>query len=357
MATKIKLYGSTDITPDDIPAGVTPTRADILHIWAGCLGGGCSGSYNPPDWQTSTAWSFGGYGSGDLKNTQSTNENIRGFIQNEHRNSGWNSFLNNNAQNKRVLGRAGTDIPSGSVIEYVRVWVRAGTGELPQKYLQPFWQSSLTADGAPDGSGSTQFPSISSGKTWDTPTKFVCNKASAGYDAIQKSSKWTTVPVSGEVWNAALMQQLAWGVRHGRRGQDGNPSNSGTGQFLGIAALMIEVGYDAAVDYEVTTGPALSVDGTSATITGTVNPEGDAAGDYFFEYGTSEALGTATAAQPQLGTGEEYETQAALTGLVSDTLYYYRAAATDSNGLVHYGAKLTFLTVSPCSTRTTLVGG
>ena len=38
MATKIRLYGSTSITPGDIPTGVVPDRANITYLWQGCLG-------------------------------------------------------------------------------------------------------------------------------------------------------------------------------------------------------------------------------------------------------------------------------------------------------------------------------
>lgn len=359
MAQNIKLYGDTSITPGDIPTGVVPTRASFTHLWQGCLGNCPKPQYNPPRWTPpgTSAWSFGGYGSGDMTNKQSTNEDVRTLIQNEHTNSGWNSFLNNNAGNKRVVAKAGWDIPSGSVIEYVRVWVRCGTGEGKTKYLQPFWQSTLNSNGQADTTGSTGFPAISSGKTWDVTTKFPCKAGLSAFNSIYSSSKWTTSPITGEVWNAALMERLVWGVRHGKKGTEGQPGSFETRGWHGISALMVEVGYDAAVDYEVTTLPAIGVTGTDATLQGNVDPMGDQGGDYFFEYGTTEIMGNATAHQPQVPGGAAYPTEAALTGLVSDTLYFYRAAATDSNGLVHYGATLSFITVTPCSTRASLVGG
>jgi len=356
----IRLYGAPDITPGDIPTGVVPTRADIDYLWQGCLGNCAAPQYNPPRKMgapETSAWSFGGYGSGNLLNSQSTNENIRTLIQNGNRNSGWNSFLNNNANNKRVLAVVGEDLPSGSVISYVRVWVRCGGAQNPKKYLQPFWQQIFDSGGNPDGTGSTGFPSVSSVTSWDNTTKFVCNPGSAGYNAIQSSSKWETVPIPGQVWNAALMGRLAWGVRHGRRGTEGQPSSPGDPLFHGIASLMIEVGYDAAVEYLVTTVAATGVTGTTATLNGEVNPFGDTGGDWFFQYGTSELLGTETAHQPQPLGGALYPTSTPIAGLTSDIVYYFRACATDSNGLVHYGQILTFLTVSPCSVRAGLVGG
>jgi hypothetical protein len=362
----IRLYGATDITPGDIPTGVVPTRADFTRLWQGCLGNCDPPQYNPPrelgvgtgagGSNEASAWSFGGYGSGNLLNSQSTNENIRGLIQNENRNSGWNSFLNGNAINKRLLAVVGDDLPSGTQIAYVRIWVRCGCGVKPKKYLQPYWQRIYNGEGVPDKAGSAEWPNVSSTTEWDTTTKFVCNPGSTGYDQIQSSSKWETTPLSG-TWTPEMMGRLAWGVRHGRRGTEGQPSNTGDPAFHGVASLMIEVGYDAAVEYEVTTLPAVGVTGTEATLQGQVNPFGDTGGDYFFQYGTSELLGTETAHQPQPLNGDIYETSQALAGLSSDTVYYFRACATDSNGVEHYGQILTFLTVTPCSVRAGLVGG
>ena len=368
MATKIRLYGSTSITPGDIPTGVVPDRANIVYLWQGCLGNCPKPQYNPPILMGSpntSSWSFGGYGSNDLMNVQNSNEDIRTFIQDEKYGAGgfanptgWNSFLNNNAINKRLLAaQVGTDIPSGSVIEYVRVWVRCGAGTKTNKYLQPYWQQIFNESGNPDNAGSAQWPAVDSGKDWDTTTHFVCRPNRSSHLDIQSSSKWTTVPITGETWNAALMERLAWGVRHGKKGTEGQPSNVGDPGFHGVSELMIEVGYDAAADYDVTTLAAVGVTGTEATLQGLVDQKADQGGDYFFQYGTTEALGTETGHNPQLGTGEAYNTSANIAGLASDTLYFYRAAATDSNGLEHYGEILTFLTVIPCSTRASLIGG
>jgi len=243
------------------------------------------------------------------------------------------------------------------VISYVRIWVRCGSGKAPIKFLQPFYQQIFFENGNPDETGGSGWPAISSQKTWDTTTHFVCNPGSAGFDLIQSSSKWTTPPIPGKVWNAELMGRLAWGVRHGLRDKEGQPGNPGDPGHHGVSALLIEVGYDAAVEYEVTTVAATGVTGTTATLNGEINPFGDTGGDYFFQYGTSELLGTETVHQPQILAGGTYQTSANIAGLTSDTVYYFRACATDSNGVEHYGQILNFLTVTPCSVRAGLVGG
>jgi hypothetical protein len=262
-------------------------------------------------------------------------------LQDSNNNTGWNSFLNGSAKCKRLGLRVGTDLAASSVVNYVRVWIKGGSfdrGPGNPVYLQPFWWQ------VPDSVGSADFPAVSSGKTWDTTQKFVLHTSS--YTTIQASSK-----LVGS-WTPAQLANLVWGVRHGRGGEDGNP---GTG-ILNVCEMAIEVGYTAVATYAVTTGPAIGVTGTTATLTGSVDPFGDASGNWFFQYGTTPALGTDSPLVPQ-PSSTLYDISLNLVGLSPDTVYYYRAAALDSTGTPHYGAILNFLTVSACSFRTSLVGG
>lgn len=359
----VKIYGSPDFTPNDLPAGTTLERAPFStpsnliggqELWAGCLGSGCQPmddiGYSHADWRTATAWSYGGYGTtqmdayeqGNDCNTPYGGGCLPGSLQDSQNFTGWNSFLNQNAGNKRLVVRAGTDLPAGSTITYVRVWIRGGSFSA-FGYPQPYWQ------GAPDQSGSNDFPPLSSAKLWDPGAWFV---SPSTYNIAQVSSKWTTSPVPGQPWTPALMNSLAWGVRHGRRGEEGNPGSG----VINVGEMAIEVGYTTTAQYAVTTGPVTDLTGTTATLTGTVNPFGDPTGFWFFQYGTNTALGTSSpqVAQPSSTT---YNISLNLAGLVSDTTYYYRAAARDSSGVFHYGATLSFLTVTSCSTRASLVGG
>jgi hypothetical protein len=76
---------------------------------------------------------------------------------------------------------------------------------------------------------------------------------------------------------------------------------------------------------------ASSVTQTSATLSGTVNPEGQAT-SYVFEYGTSTAYGTQT---PSVSAGsgtKAVAVSAAITALAPNTTYHYRLAATSVNG-------------------------
>jgi hypothetical protein len=80
-----------------------------------------------------------------------------------------------------------------------------------------------------------------------------------------------------------------------------------------------------------TTGTATAIAQTTATLAGTVDPNG-AATTYHFEYGTSTSYGLQTADQ-SAGSGDgAVAVQAALSGLTSDTTYHYRLVATNAAG-------------------------
>jgi hypothetical protein len=100
-----------------------------------------------------------------------------------------------------------------------------------------------------------------------------------------------------------------------------------------------------------TTGSASNVGQSTATIGGTVNPNGTDTQDYF-QYGTSTSYGSNTTTYDAgAGTSDE-STSANLTGLTSNTTYHYRQMATSSAGTT-YGADQTFTTTNPPAVTTT----
>lgn len=100
-----------------------------------------------------------------------------------------------------------------------------------------------------------------------------------------------------------------------------------------------------------TTGSASNLAQSSATISGTINPNGTDTQDYF-QYGTSTSYGsTTTTYDAGAGTSNE-ATSANLTGLTSNTTYHYRQVATSSAGTT-YGTDETFTTTNPPAVTTT----
>jgi hypothetical protein len=99
----------------------------------------------------------------------------------------------------------------------------------------------------------------------------------------------------------------------------------------------------------VTTSSASSVSTTSATVSGSVNPNG-ASTTAYFEWGTSSTLSTSTATASQsIGSGTSaVSVTANLTGLSANTTYYYRVVGQNSGGTVR-GSIVSFTTAVPSS--------
>lgn len=80
-----------------------------------------------------------------------------------------------------------------------------------------------------------------------------------------------------------------------------------------------------------TTGSASAVMSTSATVSGTVNPNAQAT-TYSFQYGPTTVYGQTTATQSGGGGSAAVNASAALTGLKPDTVYHFRITATNASG-------------------------
>jgi hypothetical protein len=96
----------------------------------------------------------------------------------------------------------------------------------------------------------------------------------------------------------------------------------------------------------VTTVSANSILATSATLRGTVDPNGAAATTVEFQYGTTTGVYTTTvaAAQSPLAWGTTgVSVSKGLTGLTTGTQYFFRVKATTVSGIV-YGSELNFTT-------------
>jgi WD40-like Beta Propeller Repeat len=85
---------------------------------------------------------------------------------------------------------------------------------------------------------------------------------------------------------------------------------------------------------DVTTGPSLSVEPTSATVSGTVNPRNAGQATCQIVWGTTTEFGNTTPCSAPVANGEGgVPVQATLGGLSPDTTYHYRLQASNENGL------------------------
>ncbi len=98
----------------------------------------------------------------------------------------------------------------------------------------------------------------------------------------------------------------------------------------------------------VTSAPAEDITSDSATLNGSLAPDGEDA-HYYFEYGTESTYGSTSPTPPGTDAGSASETVAAkatLTGLASNTTYHYRLVAVNAIG-TSYGEDETLTTLGP----------
>jgi hypothetical protein len=102
------------------------------------------------------------------------------------------------------------------------------------------------------------------------------------------------------------------------------------GAGLGVVDIFAA---DAVVVPDVSTGVASGVLPTSATLNGTVNPDGVQVSDCHFAYGPSESYGQSVPCVPAVGAGSAaVAVSAALTGLTPGVVYHFRLFAGNANG-------------------------
>lgn len=109
-----------------------------------------------------------------------------------------------------------------------------------------------------------------------------------------------------------------------------------------VAALIIVAPASAAGKPTVNTGAARDVSYSSATLTGSVNPNG-ANTSYYFQYGPTRAYGSQTPIADAGAGTHAVKVATAITGLLPLTVYHYRTVAVNSTGAT-LGADNTLLT-------------
>ena len=98
-----------------------------------------------------------------------------------------------------------------------------------------------------------------------------------------------------------------------------------------VAALVGAAGAAAASPPGASTGPVTAIGPTTATVSGSVNPNGTAT-TWFVEYGTSTSYGSQTATTSAGSGTASVAISPTLTGLKPGTSYHYRVVATSTAG-------------------------
>lgn len=119
--------------------------------------------------------------------------------------------------------------------------------------------------------------------------------------------------------------------------------------LIAVLALLIAPAALAALAPAVSTGSATSATASSATLGGTVNPEGQAT-TYQFEYGLTTAYGTTTASTSAGSGTSAMPVMAMVASLAPNTTYHFRLVATNASGTT-LGSDKTFKTAKPSSPK------
>ena len=98
-----------------------------------------------------------------------------------------------------------------------------------------------------------------------------------------------------------------------------------------VLAVLLLPGAAAAQQFDVDTGPAEAITPTSATLTGTIEPEGSPR-TYHFEIGTTTAYGLETPERTTRSDAEPEIVKAGVQGLSAATTYHYRLVAGGMSG-------------------------
>lgn len=114
--------------------------------------------------------------------------------------------------------------------------------------------------------------------------------------------------------------------------------------LIALVALVALPGTALAAAPGATTGDASNVTSTSATVSGTVNPNKEDT-KYHFDYGTTTAYGTSTPDQGPVGGNAGKSASADLTQLAPSTTYHYRLVASNPSGTTP-GTDKTFTTLA-----------
>ncbi len=175
--------------------------------------------------------------------------------------------------------------------------------------------------------------------SWRTSLKYYCDNASIGYyygEELVVNEKPAAVALYDVKSDMGAHQYSFWGGCHWMNLFDfnlyGDPSLSLFESFQGTPPT-------------VTTVSADTITTNSATVNGTVNPNGLET-TYYFQYGETIVYGSESS-HLSAGSGDNtVAVEAALSGLTPGTLYHYRLLASNATG-INYGGDMTFTTATP----------
>ncbi|HEV3046091.1 MAG TPA: IPT/TIG domain-containing protein [Solirubrobacteraceae bacterium] len=240
----------------------------------------------------------------------------------------------------------------------------AGTGGGCTTFAKPAWQLDTGCDGRTAND-------VSADASCSTPVSVFNVK---GWANVCGDSASTPLVVGIEAHAGAYARAQGAAAFYEDPAAVNDVTEGSDGECSALAAYLCnaEPGYDAPTGVGTPAGPlqlsagaaplaqtrpAREVSGGSATLVGTVGPQG-AATSYQFEYGPTSAYGTSVPVPAAaLAPGPDYRTVAqTVAGLQAGTTYHYRLVVSSSEG-TGYGQDGTFVTAPPSVSAVTPASG
>ncbi|MFZ4523591.1 MAG: T9SS type A sorting domain-containing protein [Bacteroidales bacterium] len=229
-----------------------------------------------------------------------------------------------------------------------------------------FISSSVTAPGSIDVRNNIFSISATSGTN---RYAVLCNAANTVFSSLDYNDYYTSGPSLGYIGGADRSDLAAWKTGTGLdvNSQSIDPAFVSTTDLHPTAAMLNNLGtwmtaypadyagvshtnppdmgaYTFGASPEVITTGATNVNGTSASVNGTINP-GNETVNIYFDYGLSSAYGTTVSGTPPTVSGiSAYPVTAAITGLAESTTYHFRLRGVANPSGTFYGNDMTFTT-------------
>lgn len=264
----------------------------------------------------------------DRSNTQAYNFALTGFTSNRAIGTSPTTGAGNILQ-FRILNSTGASVSTVSVSYDIRRFTAPATAnELP---------------------GYRLFYSTDSGSTWTNVTSL--NPALTGATVnVPNTVGVTSVALTAITLSSALPN----GSEIRFRWIDDNATETSPDQIIGLDNVVVNFPLPVVAPTVTTTTPATGITPSTATAGGNITATGGANAtirgvEYSTTNGFANGTGTPVTESGSFGTGTFTRS---LTGLSSNTVYYFKAFATNSAG-TSYGAQGTFTTTTPSGTITT----
>jgi len=240
--------------------------------------------------------------------------------------SGWNSVTSTTS----YTGSASFTLASGDETKTVYVWYKDAAGNVSSSS-----SDSITLDTT---APIVTITSPTSGDTYTTTSSPVSLSGSAsdstsGVSAVTWSNnKGGSGDASGTTYWTVSSVSLSSGDNVITVTAKDNAGNTSTDTLT--------VTYSAGSAPTVKTGSATNVTSTSATLTGTVNANGQST-TAWFDYGTVKGTYGNKSSTQSVSGSTDTTVSSTITGLTAGTTYYYRIAAQNNSG-TSYGEEMSF---------------